>query len=624
MATRVGNPVYMSGCYYQLAYDLLSQDTTNNTSTVRLYGILNVTNNYVSWSRGSASVHISGLIGIGTYYSKGEHIVVSQDFVWGHDSNGNFSVWIGASLSTTFVSGDTGGVITLPTIARKITTTSAPDFNDETSSINVTFTNPKNFQSLPYICFYLGEQPQTYSLRLERSKELRTSPFIWEFTPEEQQQMRETLANYSKCAISIGFETYDGNTYIGFSSVVRNFTIVNANPTFNQAYLDTNSTATAITQNDQQIIQNISTLQINLSSVTALKEATLSSAKVVLNGVTYNAQSVGSSITFNIGTLNISNDTNATVSVTDSRGLTTTKTLPITFLEYSLPTGLISLGRKNNFYSETDITVDANYSSLDSKNAVTIKVRTKKVSDATYGAYTTLQDNVTTTLTLDNTYQWDVQVLITDSVGGSTTYNLTIDKGIPIVFYDRIKRSVGINSFPQNDTTLDILGGDLLNVLGTKTDTWVSGNTYKKRDIVAYNRTLYKNLTGTNSGSPDTDSTNWQETSILANLIGITKGTNYLTFGNIGICWGDINPTYVNTYVLQGNANLPLSFTNGKAVATTVNYGNIAAELDAVAKVPQNVNGNSMTLALHSNSGKFTNQSNSFYINYVVIGQITS
>lgn len=619
MAVTIVGTVALNGCTYSLGYELLSQSVSNNSSVVRLYGILNVSNNYVAWSSGSASVHTSGLAAIGTYYVKGSHTVITRDFEWGHDANGNFSVWIGASLSTTFVSGNTGGVITLPSIPRKIIPTSAPDFNDETASINVTFNNPKNFQCVPYINFYLGSQT-TYSLRLTRSKALRTSPFTWEFTAEEQQQMRETLANYSSCKVSIGFDTYDGDTLMGYDSLVRNFKIVNANPTFTEAYLDTNATTTAITQNDQQLIQNASTLQINLTNVTAYKEATLASAKVVINNTTYNAQSVGSSITFNIGTLNLSNDINAQVSVTDSRGLTTTKTLPLTILEYSNPTGIIALNRQSNFYSETDIKVDANYSSLDNKNVVEIKARYKKVTEETYGNYVTLQNNVTSTLILDNTYQWDVQVLISDSVGGSTTYNLSIDIGIPIVFYDRIKRSVGICSFPKNTETLDVLGGDLLDVLGTKADTWSSGSTYAKGTIVSYERNLYKNLTGSNSNAPDTDTTNWASTSILSNLLGYTKGSNYITFGNIGVCWGQINPSYANTYVLQGSVQLPLSFNNGKCIASTVNFGNIAAELDAIAKVPQYVNGNGLTCALHSNAGKFTSSSNSFYINYIVIG----
>ena len=104
----------------------------------------------------------------------------------------------------------------------------------------------------------------------------------------------------------------------------------------------------------------------------------------------------------------------------------------------------------------------------------------------------------------------------------------------------------------------------------------------------------------------------------------ITTVNGYIKFGSIGICWGQINPSYANANVLQGTTQLPLSFTNGKCIATTVNYNNLTAELDAIAKVPQYVNGNSLTCALHSNAGKFTSGSTSFYINYIVIGSLSS
>lgn len=121
---------------------MLSQDIANNTSTVRLYGILNVTNNYVAWSRGSASVHTSGLQSINSYYDKGSHIVITKDFTWDHDANGDFSAYIGASLSTTFTSGDTGGIITLPHIDRSkseiVSYTLGPSVRDP---ISVTYTS---------------------------------------------------------------------------------------------------------------------------------------------------------------------------------------------------------------------------------------------------------------------------------------------------------------------------------------------------------------------------------------------------------------------------------------------------------------------------------------------------
>ena len=235
-------------------------------------------------------------------------------------------------------------------------------------------------------------------------------------------------------------------------------------PTFDVAYQDTNSTTTAITGNNQQIIRNNSTLQINVTNATAYKGATLSSIKADLNGTIYNGTIDNGSVTFNIGAINVSDNITAVVTLTDSRGLSTATNVNIQVLDWQLPTAIISLQRENNFYSETNINVNAEYSSLDDKNTITIKVRNKKVSDTTYSSYTTLQDDVTTQLTLDNNYAWDVQVLVQDLLG-STTYNLTLDRGIPIAFFDRTKRSVGIDCFPANDTSLEIRGKTIVDII---------------------------------------------------------------------------------------------------------------------------------------------------------------
>ena len=287
-------------------------------------------------------------------------------------------------------------------------------------------------------------------------------------------QLYQQIPNASVGEGTITAITYNGSTQIGSKSCTFYAHVVNSNPTFNSAYLDTNSTTTAITGNNQQIIRNNSTLQINVTNAQAKNYATLSGAKVTINGTNYNASFSGSNATFNIGTVNISSNTTAIVTVTDSRGISTSQNLSLTILDWQLPTAIIDLQRENNFYSETNINVNADYSSLDSKNTITIKARTKKVSDSTYGSYTTLQDDVTAQLTLDNNYAWDVQVLLQDEIG-STTYNLTLDRGIPIIFFDRLKRSVGINCFPQNNESLEVDG---TNILGTE---------------------LYNNTTGSNS-----------------------------------------------------------------------------------------------------------------------------
>ena len=68
-----------------------------------------------------------------------------------------------------------------------------------------------------------------------------------------------------------------------------------------------------------------------------------------------------------------------------------------------------------------------------------------------------MQDGDTVTMNLDNTQEWNVKVTITD-LFGTTTYQLSVDKGIPIIFFDRQLRSVGVNCFPKYEESFESFG----------------------------------------------------------------------------------------------------------------------------------------------------------------------
>lgn len=112
----------------------------------------------------------------------------------------------------------------------------------------------------------------------------------------------------------------------------------------------------------------------------------------------------------------------------------------------------------------------------------------------------------------------------------------------------------------------------------------------------------------------------------MSDVPEITLGSNYAKIGNFGVCWGTVKPNYANANVLLiSNITLPLTFSSAVPIAATRNYANMGAELDAVAKTGYINNGNKISqLALHSNSGKFTTSSNSFYIDYLVVGIVAS
>ena len=447
---------------YQVGYDLISQSVANNTSTVRFYGVLNVTGNNISWSWANASVW-GTTWGLAGSYGKGSHTVVYEDVTITHRNDGTYSGTLSGTLSSSYTGGTASGTFTLPKIDRIAVVSAVTDFNDETNP-TITFTNPAGFTINAFL--KVGDTDIATASNIPS-----TGTYTFSLTDAQRNQLRQ-LCTGQTLSVRVGLRTENsGGSILGSSYKDKTMTLINASPTFTATYEDTNATTLAITQDNQQIIRNNSTLVINITNAQAKKYATLTTLSAEINGVTYNGTLNGTTGTINVGTLNLSSNTQAVVTLTDSRGLGTGIPITLEILDWQLPTAIVNLARQNNFYSETDINVDANYSSLDSKNVITIKVRSKKITDQSYGAYTTLADGVTSVLQLDNSYQWDVQVLVQDLIG-QTTYNLTIDRGIPIVFYDRKKRSVGIDCFPEDDTSLEVNGMNITEEINKKRNSY--------------------------------------------------------------------------------------------------------------------------------------------------------
>ena len=434
-------------------YCTSSTNIANNTSTIKwtLYSEGGSSNYYTT---GPTTVTINGTQ---VYYkgrvdyssktfpaSKGS---VSGSLTVTHNDDGKKSISV--SLSTAIYTSTVttnSGTWTLDNIPRYATITSAPNFTDiQNPTIeynNQAGTNATSLQT----CIASSDGNTIYASYRDISK--TGTSYTFNLTDAERNALRQASANSKTLSVRFYVKTViSGNTFYQNKTVT--FTVVDANPTFNVAYLDTNSTTTAITGNNQQIIQNKSTLQINLTNATALKYATLTNASVNINGnvITQNFTSGSSSLTLNIGTLDVSQNLQIPITVTDSRGNSTTINLTIQVLSWSLPSAIITLQRLNNYYTETNLNVDANYSSLDNKNTITIQYQIKKISDASYGSLTTIQDNVQTQFTADNTYEWNVKVILTDKLGTSS-YILKLGKGIPIVYFDNILNSTGFNCFP--------------------------------------------------------------------------------------------------------------------------------------------------------------------------------
>lgn len=227
-------------------------------------------------------------------------------------------------------------------------------------------------------------------------------------------------------------------------------------------YADTNATAQALLNDPSQIVQNIGIVQYSAASLQAQNSATIAGVSVAVNNQEYALIVSGTSASGGNAVINSATDVIAVFTLTDSRGFTGTKNVTITMLEWSLPSAIITFARQQNFYSETDITVDANYSSLDGKNSVTITYLCQAVpitgQTTPADVSGTLSDNVQDTIILDNLFGWNIAITITDAFGGTVTYNAYAAIGIPFVYFDRFKQSVGINAIPTHEKTLEING----------------------------------------------------------------------------------------------------------------------------------------------------------------------
>ena len=76
--------------------------------------------------------------------------------------------------------------------------------------------------------------------------------------------------------------------------------------------------------------------------------------------------------------------------------------------------------------------------------------------------------------------------------------------------------ATNLNKIENGIFNNDAIITSIMTTLGINATTWVSTNTYVEGDSVVYNNKLYKNITGNyTTTNPETDTTNWQETTLL-------------------------------------------------------------------------------------------------------------
>jgi hypothetical protein len=370
-----------------------------------------------------------------------------------HDTAGNktFSASAEAGIYTVAVNCSGSGTFTLPQIARAAKITAALNFTDiQNPTINYQNSAGNSVTTLQ-ACISLTGSTDNISYR--DIPKTGTS-YTFQLTEAERNVLRAAAPNSNTLSVIFYIKTViSGQTF--YETATRTMIIVNTDPTMaNPTYQDSNSTTVAITEDNQKIIQKQSSLTIAIPAATAQKYATISKYQVTINGVTREQAAAGN---MSWGVLDVSSNITATVKAIDSRGNSVTKSMPITIESWQQPYAVISCSRENNFYTDTVLNVSPTVSSLSGKNSVTISEQHKKTSESAYSTPTAVPANTDTTIQLDNHYDWNVKIIVSDRIA-STTYNITVQKGMPIVYYDRLKSSTGFNCFPTRADSVESQG----------------------------------------------------------------------------------------------------------------------------------------------------------------------
>lgn len=500
---------------YRLVVTETGTNISNNTSSVNIKLEAWRTNQgYTTDGHCYAICFVDGVEYFDEWYAGDGHaiyyesytVMLERDLTIEHNADGKKSINVSAYFDhSRFSSNEQGFTVNLTDIPRQANLTGANNFND-TQNPTITYSNPAGVvvTSLQ-ACISANNSTPTVAYR----DVLKTgSSYTFNLTQAERNALLSTTPNSNSKTLYFILKTViGGNTY--YSSKAVTFSVVNANPTISAVnYADTNATTTAITSNNQWIIQANSTVRVTLPTLTAVKYSSLASVSLNVNGQTYNKTLTGTTASntyFDVGTINSSENITATVTLTDSRGNTATATTSIKMLAWKLPTAINSLSRKSNYYEESYIKVDGSVSSLNNLNSMTIEYRYKERGSNTWGAWVTIADNTSYTLSLDNQKSFDFQTRITDRLG-STTYNLVLQIGIPILYIDRLLRSVGFGTMP-NEVNMFAVDRrlSLKNTLQeTLADLWTTVTTDTKRSafLNLYNSAgvIMSQMTGYNGG----------------------------------------------------------------------------------------------------------------------------
>ena len=294
-------------------------------------------------------------------------------------------------------------------------------------------------------------------------------------TASERTTLLNAMASVKSFTATIELVTKSGSTQIGSSSTCTctiRTSQANSGPSLSGfTFADSYSTTTAITDNNQVLIQDYSRLTVTPGTATARNGASIVSYSAVCSGVT-KSNTTGAALS--LGTIGTSDTRDITLTVTDSRGYTASVTQSVTVVPYSKPrVSSVSLRRTNDIETEMQLVFNGSISPITvdgtQKNSLLYaRYRYKLTSASSYNSYTSILGSVTATSSsfsfsnlelcnLDSESSYDFHLQIRDQLNSLTSLDLyfVVSQGTPLVALR--KKMVGINT-PSPEAALHVVG----------------------------------------------------------------------------------------------------------------------------------------------------------------------
>ena len=294
-------------------------------------------------------------------------------------------------------------------------------------------------------------------------------------TASERTTLLNAMASVKSFTATIELVTKSGSTQIGSASTCTctiRTSQANSGPSLSGfTFADSYSTTTAITDNDQVLIQDYSRLTVTPGTAAARNGASIVSYSAVCSGVT-KSNTTGAALS--LGTIGTSGTRDITLTVTDSRGYTASVTQSVTVVPYSKPrVSSVSLRRTNDIETEMQLVFNGSISPITvdgtQKNSLLYaRYRYKLTSASSYNSYTSILGSVTATSSsfsfsnlelcnLDSESSYDFHLQIRDQLNSLTSLDLyfVVSQGTPLVALR--KKMVGINT-PSPEAALHVVG----------------------------------------------------------------------------------------------------------------------------------------------------------------------